>query len=78
MSENIKESNPSGLSGLIELVPPQDSTFEEPKTLVDFGVIGDMMQKFETRTQENFIIFVKIYGCNRFACRMSPCVFESI
>ena len=35
--------------GLIELLNPQDVSFKQPKTLVDFKIINEMLKKHGAR-----------------------------
>ena len=53
MSSQDSENPQSMPEGLVQLVNPPDVTLEDSKPLVDFGVIGDMMVKFEARNKEN-------------------------
>ena len=58
MSAANNEENTSGPSsiGLIKLTNPPDVSIEPPKTLVDFSVIGEMLNKYEARNKESFDI----------------------
>ena len=56
MSEANSNSNRSQQPGLIELVSPPDMTIEERPPLVDFEVVGNMLETFEARNKEIFKI----------------------
>ena len=52
MSERVETNS----AGLIKLVNKPDVSFEQPKTLVDFKIINEMLKKHEARSKENFIV----------------------
>ena len=60
MSDQEQGVPPTVPEGLIQLKNPPDVTVEESKPLVDFGVIGDMMAKFEARNKKLIIDFIRI------------------
>ena len=47
-----EQASPSVPEGLIQLTNPPDVTLDDSKPLAYFGVIGDMMAKFEARNKE--------------------------
>ena len=49
MSEST--SNGERRKGVIELVNPPDITIDEPKPLIDFGVLDNIMEKFDARNK---------------------------
>ena len=61
MSETNSNSNRSQQPGLIELVSPLDLTVKERPPLVDFGVIGNMLDIFEARNKDIFLYLLTMY-----------------
>ena len=55
MANNSNSKQVPTSAGLIELINPPEITLTEPKTLIDFGVVGEMLNKYEARNKEYFL-----------------------